>query len=84
MKLECVREKLAEAVSKAEKITSKNATLPILKCVLFEAQKNSLVVRSTNLDIGIEMVIPAKVQVEGVVAIPGSTINSFLAHLSGE
>lgn len=84
MKLECVREKLAEAVSKAEKITSKNATLPILKCILFEAQKNSLIVRSTNLDIGIEMIIPAKVDVEGTVAVPGSTINSFLAHLGGE
>lgn len=84
MKLECLREKLSEVVSKAEKITSKNATLPILKCVLFEAQKNSLVVRSTNLDIGIEMVIPAKVEIEGMVAVPGSTINSFLSHLSGE
>lgn len=84
MKLECVREKLAEAVNKAEKITSKNATLPILKCVLFEAQNNSLIIRATNLDIGIEIVIPAKVQEEGVVAIPGSTINSFLSHLAGE
>lgn len=84
MKLECVREKLAEVVNKAEKITSKNATLPILKCVLFEAQNNSLIIRATNLDIGIELIIPAKVHTEGSVAIPGSTINSFLNHLTGE
>ena len=84
MKLECVREKISEAVNKAEKIASKNATLPILKCILLQAEKNSLVIRSTNLDIGIEIVIPAKVEVEGVVAVPGSILNSFLSHLNGE
>ncbi len=84
MKLESVREKLASAVAKAEKIASKNATLPILKCILFEAKKNTLVVRSTNLDIGIEITIPAKIENEGMFAVPGSTIHSFLSHLAGE
>lgn len=84
MKAECVREKLAEAVQKAEKITSKNATLPVLKCVLLEAQKDGLIVRSTNLDLGIELFVPAKVQQEGSVAIPGAVLNSFLSHLSNE
>ena len=84
MKLECLREKLAEVVNKAEKISSKSATLPILKCILLDAKNNSLTIRSTNLDIGIELVIPAKVDEEGIVAIPGTTLNSFLTHLSNE
>lgn len=84
MKAECVKEKIAEAVQKAEKITSKNATLPVLKCVLIEASKEGLIVRSTNLDLGIEITVPAKVDVEGSVAVPGSTLNSFLSHLSNE
>ncbi|MEN9649081.1 MAG: hypothetical protein RL094_48 [Candidatus Parcubacteria bacterium] len=84
MKAECVREKLAEAVHKAEKITSKNATLPVLKCVLIEATSEGLIVRSTNLDLGIELFVPAKVHEQGSVAIPGSTLNSFLSNLSNE
>ena len=84
MKIECIIERLAEAVSKAEKITSKNATLPILKCVLLRATKEGLFVTATNLDIGIEIKIPAKVEVEGVVAVPGSTLNSFLNSISSE
>lgn len=84
MKAECVREKLAEAVQKAEKITSKNATLPVLKCVLLEATSEGLIVRATNLDLGIELFVPAKVHMQGSVAVPGSTLNSFLSHLTNE
>jgi DNA polymerase-3 subunit beta len=84
MKIECIQERLAEAVSKAEKITSKNASLPILKCILLKATKEGLFINSTNLDIGIEIKIPAKVEVEGVVAIPGSILNSFLNSISSE
>jgi len=84
MKIECIRERLAEAVSKAEKITSKNASLPILKCILLKATKEGLFINATNLDIGIEIKIPAKVEIEGSVAIPGSTLNSFLSSISSE
>jgi DNA polymerase-3 subunit beta len=84
MKIECIRERLAEAVSKAEKITSKNSSLPILKCVLLKATKEGLLINATNLDIGIEIKIPAKVEEEGSVAVPGSVLNSFLNSISLE
>lgn len=84
MKIECIRERLSEAVSKAEKITSKNASLPALKCILLKANKDGLFINATNLDIGIQIKIPAKVDVEGSVAIPGSVLNAFLNSLSSE
>ena len=84
MKIECIRERLSEAVSKAEKITSKNASLPILSCILLRATKDGLFINSTNLDIGLEIKIPAKVGTEGVVAIPGAILNSFLNSISSE
>ncbi len=84
MKLECLREKLSEAVSKVEKITSKNASLPSLKCILLKADKDGLFVCATNLDIGIKIKITAKIDEEGEVAVPGSTLNSFLNNLSSE
>jgi DNA polymerase-3 subunit beta len=84
MKIEVIRERLVEAIQKAEKVTSKNTTLPVLKCVLLEARASSLFVRSTNLDIGLEIHIPAKVHTEGIVAVPGSVIASYLNQISGE
>ena len=78
MKTECIKEKLTSAVAQAEKIAGKNLTLPVLSCVLVEATKNSISIKSTNLDLGIEITIPAKTQTEGKVAIPGNILSSFL------
>jgi DNA polymerase-3 subunit beta len=84
MKAECIKEKFCAAVSKAEKITGKNMSLPILSCILIEAKSNFLILRATNLDLGIEIRVPAKITKEGKVAVPGAILNSFLSNLSGD
>jgi DNA polymerase-3 subunit beta len=84
MKIECVKEKLHIAVSKADKVSSKNITLPILSCLLFETKKNLLVIRSTNMDLGLEISIPVKVEEEGKVAVPAQVLSSFLNNLADD
>lgn len=84
MKIEAIRDRLVEAIQKAEKVTSKNATLPVLKCVLLEAKGSALYIRSTNLDIGLEITIPVKVEEEGTVAVPGNILANFASQLSSE
>ena len=84
MKIECVVEKLKEAIQKVEKISQKNPTLPILSCILLEAQKNTLVLKSTNLDLGIEFSIPVKVHTEGSVAVTAGVFSQFLGSISNE
>lgn len=84
MKVECLKEKFCSAVSKVEKVTGKNMTLPILSCILIEAKDNYLILKATNLDLGIEIKVPAKILKEGVVAVPGSVLNNFLANLSND
>jgi DNA polymerase III subunit beta len=84
MKAECVKEKFCSAVSKAEKITGKNMTLPILSCIMIEAKSNYLILKATNLDLGIEIKIPAKVISEGIITVPGSVLNSFISNISND
>lgn len=84
MRIECVKEKLHTAVSKAEKIASKNISIPVLSCLLFETRKNLLIIRSTNLDLGLEISIPVKVEEEGIIAVPAQIISSFLNNLSDD
>ncbi|MCX6717957.1 MAG: DNA polymerase III subunit beta [Candidatus Taylorbacteria bacterium] len=84
MKIECIKEKLHMAVSKAEKVVSKNLNLPVLSCLLFETKGNNLIIRSTNLDLGLEISIPVKVEQEGKVAIPAQVLSSFLNNLSDD
>ena len=81
MKIECIREKLFEAISKAEKVTGKNLTLPVLNCILFSAKGRELVVRSTNLDLGLEIVLPVKIHKEGAVAVPGNVVYNFISNI---
>lgn len=84
MNIECIKEKLVKALSKAEKVTGKNITLPILSCILLEAKESSLTIKATNLDLGIEIKIPVKVIKEGSVAISGSVLNSIISNLTNE
>jgi len=81
MKLECSIEKIKTAISQTEKATGKNLTLPILNSILIIAQGNSLKLRSTNLSLGVEVVIPAKVEREGILAISGSVLASTFSNL---
>ena len=82
MKLECSVDKLKEAVNKAEKIVGKTSTLTSLKSILFVASGNSLKIRSTNLSLGLEIELPAKIEEEGDVLINGEVINNTLMNLS--
>ena len=84
MKIECVKEKLHIAVSKAEKIVGKNVNLPVLSCLLFETKGNNLIIRSTNLDLGLEVSIPVKVEESGKVAIPVNIISGFLNNVNDD
>lgn len=81
MNIECVQEKLKESIGYMERIANKHMTLPVLSCLLFDAsQKNSLTIKATNLDLGIEITLPVKTTETGIVAVPATTINSFLIN----
>ncbi len=84
MKIECLKEKLHIAISKAEKIVTKNINLPVLSCLLLETKGNTLIIRSTNLDLGVEILIPVKVEEPGKVAVPANIISSFLNNLNDD
>jgi len=80
MKLECKTEDLRNSVAQAERITGKNLTLPILSSILLTASSKSLKLRSTNLSLGVEIEIPAKIEKEGTVAVSGSVLNGVFQN----
>ena len=82
MKLECSIEKIKNAISQVERITGKNLTLPVLNSILLIASGKSLKLRSTNLNLGIEVEISAKIEEEGTLAISGSVLNAIFSNVS--
>lgn len=82
MKIECSVEKIKNAITQVEKITGKNLTLPVLSSILLIASGKSLKLRATNLSLGGEIEIPAKVEKEGVLAVSGVVLNSVFSNVS--
>ncbi len=84
MKIECVKNKLLQAIGKVEKITSKHPTLPVLRCVLIEARNGNVTLKATNLEFGIEIKVPAKIHIEGAVAVPANIFYGFISQISDD
>lgn len=82
MKIESTKDKLLDAVLRAEKVSGKNTTLPVLAGVSLEAVGSILTIRATNLDLGISIQIPVKVIKEGHVVVPAQVLSSLLNSIS--
>src|SRR3989344_3652229 len=82
MKLECKTEGIKNGISQVERITGKNLTLPVLNSVLLIASHKFLKLRSTNLSLGIEVEVPAKVEKEGILAVSGSVLYGIFSNTS--
>ncbi len=81
MKIEIIKDKLLAAITQAERIAGKHISLPILSCVIIEAREGVVSVKATNLDVGIEISVVAKIFEDGVVALQGSLLKSFVSSL---
>ena len=84
MKIECIKDRLVDAVGKAEKVAGRNPTQPTLSGLHLEANKNVLTIRATNLDLCISTSVAIKTIEPGEVVVPAHTLNAFLSSLVKE
>ena len=84
MKITCEKKDLIKALSITEKITGTNPTLPILSCVLLIIKNNTLTIRSTNIELGIEVYISVKSEEDGIVAVPGNIFYNTIQNTQDE
>ena len=82
MKLELRFQEFKKAIGLIERVAGKHMTLPVLSCLLFEIKKNFMVIKATNLDIGVEIMIPTKSDGETTIAVSATVISSFLSQIS--
>lgn len=84
MKLTCNKNDFQKLIALAQNCTSKSSTLPILSAVFLKALKNRLFIMSTNLEIGFEANMAAKIEKEGEVVPPAKTLLSLLPSIFDE
>ncbi|KAF0134911.1 MAG: DNA polymerase III subunit beta [Candidatus Saganbacteria bacterium] len=68
-------------VSIVERIVSTKSTLPIIGNILIEAEKSGVKLSANNLEMGIEIKIPAKIVKEGSILIPAKTLSGIVSKL---
>ena len=79
MKIILDRKDFYDRLELVGRVSTKHVTLPVLQCVYLEAKGSSLLLRATNLEIAIEATVKAKVELEGVVAVPASVLMQTVA-----
>jgi len=76
--------RLQRALGFVDRVTSRNATLPILSNILLRTEHGRLRVSATNLEVGVSSVIGAKVDSDGQIAVPGKMLADFVRSAPGE
>ncbi|PIP86358.1 DNA polymerase III subunit beta [Candidatus Campbellbacteria bacterium CG11_big_fil_rev_8_21_14_0_20_44_21] len=80
MKFICWKEDLEKVLIKAERITGKNTTLPVLRGIFFDVGEK-IIVKSTNLDIGLEMEVFGKKEKEGKILVDGNVLFNVISNI---
>lgn len=81
MKLYVLQENLAKGISIVNRFISPRAQLPILNNVLLATEKGRLRLSGTNLEMGINYWIGAKIEKEGTISVPARALNEFISFL---
>ncbi len=84
MKIIVEQNKLAKALNIVLKAISTRTTIEILKCIYIDAHDDSITLISNDLNIGIEMTVPADVVEPGKIAIDGRIFSEIVKKLPNE
>jgi len=84
MKITLNHKKLAQSLSYTSKAVSQKPNIPILSNVLMEIKDNNLRLSATNLDMGINMWIPGKVEKEGKTTVSAKYIADFVSATNAD
>jgi DNA polymerase-3 subunit beta len=81
MKISCLQENLAKGLATVGRAVATRSTLPVLSNILLETDEGRLRLAATNLEIGINCWIGAKVEEEGSITVPARLLTEFVNSL---
>lgn len=81
MKFDITKDILTKAIQEVQNAINPKTTLPILSNILIEAQKESVSLTATDLDIGITSNIPVKPATEGSITVPAKKFFDIIKEL---
>ena len=84
MKIVCTQENLNKGFNLVSNIANKSTNLPILNNVLLKADKEGLILITTDLEIGIKVFVRSKIEEEGSFTVDAKLIHNFVSLLPRE
>ncbi|TMG47183.1 MAG: DNA polymerase III subunit beta [Chloroflexi bacterium] len=81
VKVTCLQENLAHGLGVVGRGVSSRGSLPILGNVLLRTDSGRLRLTATNLEVGINCWVPAKVEDEGAITVPAKLFIDFVNSL---
>ncbi|MFH0762974.1 MAG: DNA polymerase III subunit beta [Candidatus Omnitrophota bacterium] len=84
MKVSIKRNILLNGIQTVQNIITAKSALPILLNILIETQQDKMRLTATDLDIGINCVIPVDVQEPGAITVPAKRFSDIIKELSSD
>lgn len=84
MKVSCLQENLAKGLAIVGRAVATRSTLPVLSNILLSTDGSRLKLSATNLEVGINCWIGAKVEQEGATTVPARLLADFVNSLPPE
>jgi len=81
MKVTILAENIIPFTQLLGRVLPSHSQVPILTNVLLEATKDGLLIRATDLEMGVEVKIPAKIEEEGSITLPGKEFVETIGSL---
>ncbi len=84
MKVSCLQENLSKGLSTVGRAVASRSTLPVLSNVMLATDEGRLRLAATNLEIGINCWVGAKVLEDGATTVPARLLTDFINSLPSE
>lgn len=84
MEVSCLQENLNKGLTITSRLITGKAQLPILGNILLATEEGRLRLSATNLEMGINLWLGAKVEKEGKITVPARIFTEFIASLPAE
>lgn len=84
MKVSCLQENLAKGLSIVGRAVASRSTLPVLSNVMLATDNGRLKLSATNLELGVNCWVGAKVEEEGATTVPARLLTDFVNSLPPE
>lgn len=82
MQFQCDQEHLLKGVQTVSRAISPRVSMPILGNILLETTQNGIKIVATDLELGIESYITAKILKEGAITLPARIFADIVSNLS--